>query len=134
MTLKGDLATPALRADAERIATGVPNVQQVVNEIDVKNQRATSSQTAPPTARSKGHEGGPENRTQAKTTQPAMKQTPPIGVIAPRLAITGDGEQVEAAGEEHDAGQQQPADPEVANSEKVPVLSRNERSAVPGRG
>jgi len=43
VTLKGDLETPALRADAERIATGVPNVQQVVNEIDVKNQRATSS-------------------------------------------------------------------------------------------
>ena len=43
VTLKGDLPTPAMRADAERIATGVPNVQQVVNEIDVKNQRATSS-------------------------------------------------------------------------------------------
>ena len=43
VTLKGDLETPALRADAERIATGVPNVQQVVNEIDVKHQRATSS-------------------------------------------------------------------------------------------
>lgn len=43
VTLKGDLETPALRADAERLATGVPNVKQVVNEIDVKHQRATSS-------------------------------------------------------------------------------------------
>jgi hyperosmotically inducible protein len=43
VTLKGNLETPALRANAERIATGVPNVRQVVNEIDVKNQRATSS-------------------------------------------------------------------------------------------
>jgi hypothetical protein len=32
-----------LRASAERVAAGVPNVRQVVNEIDVKNQRATSS-------------------------------------------------------------------------------------------
>jgi hyperosmotically inducible protein len=43
VTLKGDLATPQMRASVERLATGVPNVQQVVNEIDVKNQRATSS-------------------------------------------------------------------------------------------
>jgi hyperosmotically inducible protein len=43
VTLKGDLATPALRANAERIAAGVPNVTQVVNEIDVEHQRATSS-------------------------------------------------------------------------------------------
>jgi hyperosmotically inducible protein len=43
VTLKGDLPTPQLRAEAERIAGGVPNVQQVVNEISVKNQRATSS-------------------------------------------------------------------------------------------
>ncbi|MGA7241012.1 MAG: BON domain-containing protein [Bryobacteraceae bacterium] len=43
VTLKGDLPTPPLRAEAERIAVGVPNVQQVVNEISVKNQRATSS-------------------------------------------------------------------------------------------
>jgi osmotically-inducible protein OsmY len=43
VTLKGDLPTPQLRAEAERIADGVPNVQQVVNEISVKNQWATSS-------------------------------------------------------------------------------------------
>jgi len=46
VTLKGELNTPAMRADAERLASGVPNVQQVVNEIDVKHQRATSSGSA----------------------------------------------------------------------------------------
>ena len=43
VTLKGNLETPALRSNVERIAAGVPNVQQVVNKIDLKNQRATSS-------------------------------------------------------------------------------------------
>lgn len=43
VTLKGNLETPTLRQDVERLAVGVPNVKQVVNEIDVKNQRATSS-------------------------------------------------------------------------------------------
>jgi hyperosmotically inducible periplasmic protein len=43
VTLKGDLPTEAMRTNAERVAAAVPNVQQVVNEIDVKNQRATSS-------------------------------------------------------------------------------------------
>jgi hyperosmotically inducible protein len=43
VTLTGDLSTPARRADVERIATTVPNVKQVVNEITVKNQRATTS-------------------------------------------------------------------------------------------
>lgn len=43
VTLSGKLPTQALRSQAEQIADGVPNVQQVVNEIDVKNQRATTS-------------------------------------------------------------------------------------------
>lgn len=43
VTLTGDLETPALRSNAEKLASKVPNVQQVVNKIDVKNQRATSS-------------------------------------------------------------------------------------------
>jgi hyperosmotically inducible protein len=43
VTLKGDLQTPQLRAEAERVAALAPNVQQVVNEISVKNQWATSS-------------------------------------------------------------------------------------------
>jgi hyperosmotically inducible protein len=42
VTLKGQLNTPDLRENAEHVA-GVPNVRQVVNEIDVKNRRATSS-------------------------------------------------------------------------------------------
>ncbi len=43
VTLTGTVNTPQLRQQAERIAAGVPNVQQVVNELDVKNQRATTS-------------------------------------------------------------------------------------------
>lgn len=43
VTLTGNVDTPALRDNAARVANGVPNVQQVVNEIDVKNQRATTS-------------------------------------------------------------------------------------------
>jgi osmotically-inducible protein OsmY len=43
VTLKGNLDTPAHRTDAERIASEVSNVRQVVNEINVKNQRATTS-------------------------------------------------------------------------------------------
>ncbi|HLK64842.1 MAG TPA: BON domain-containing protein [Bryobacteraceae bacterium] len=46
VTLTGNLNTPALRASAEKVAAGVPNVQQVVNEINVKNQRATTSGSA----------------------------------------------------------------------------------------
>jgi osmotically-inducible protein OsmY len=30
------------RKDAASVAAGVPNVQQVVNEVQVKNQKATS--------------------------------------------------------------------------------------------
>jgi hyperosmotically inducible protein len=47
VTLRGHVETPAQRADVERLAAGVPNVQQVVNEIDVKNQRATTSPGRP---------------------------------------------------------------------------------------
>lgn len=36
LTLKGDVDTPALREQAEKLAASVPNVQQVVNELDVK--------------------------------------------------------------------------------------------------
>jgi len=43
VTLKGDLESPERRAQAEKVAAGVPNVQQVVNEVDVTKQRATSS-------------------------------------------------------------------------------------------
>lgn len=46
VTLTGDVNSPDLRANAERVAAGVPFVQQVVNEINVKNQRATTSNGA----------------------------------------------------------------------------------------
>ena len=36
LTLKGDVKTTAERAQAEQLAQAVPNVQQVLNEIDVK--------------------------------------------------------------------------------------------------
>jgi hyperosmotically inducible protein len=43
VTLTGDVATEADRARIEKIAAGVPNVKQVVNKLEVTNQRATSS-------------------------------------------------------------------------------------------
>jgi hyperosmotically inducible protein len=43
VTLKGNVATLAARAQAEATAVYVPNVRQVINELDVKNQPATSS-------------------------------------------------------------------------------------------
>ena len=44
VTLTGDVDSQSMRRDAQTIAGSVPNVQQVVNELQVKNQRATSSQ------------------------------------------------------------------------------------------
>ena len=43
VTLKGEANSEAKRARVETIASHVPNVQQVVNELDVKSQKATSS-------------------------------------------------------------------------------------------
>ena len=43
VTLSGDVASEAERTLSEQIASTVPNVQQVVNELQVKNQKATSS-------------------------------------------------------------------------------------------
>jgi osmotically-inducible protein OsmY len=43
VTLKGEVDSQAKRAHVEKVATAVPNVQQVVNELQVKNQKATSS-------------------------------------------------------------------------------------------
>jgi hypothetical protein len=34
----------AKRAQVEKVAAGVPNVQQVVNELQVKDQKASSTQ------------------------------------------------------------------------------------------
>jgi osmotically-inducible protein OsmY len=43
VTLTGQVNSQSKRAEAEKIATLVPNVQQVVNELQVKDQKASSS-------------------------------------------------------------------------------------------
>jgi osmotically-inducible protein OsmY len=43
ITLKGEVNSQAKRMRIETIASTVPNVQQVVNEMEVKGQKATSS-------------------------------------------------------------------------------------------
>lgn len=43
VTLTGDVNSQALRAQTADIATRVPNVQQVVNELQVKDQKASSN-------------------------------------------------------------------------------------------
>jgi hyperosmotically inducible protein len=44
VTLTGKVNSEDKRKAAESIATGVPNVQQVVNDLQVKDQKASSSQ------------------------------------------------------------------------------------------
>jgi osmotically-inducible protein OsmY len=43
VTLTGNVGSEGARTQAETLAAGVPNVQQVVNELQVKNQKASSS-------------------------------------------------------------------------------------------
>jgi hyperosmotically inducible protein len=43
VTLQGDVSSQAKRAALEQVAKGVPNVKQVVNEMQVKEQKASSS-------------------------------------------------------------------------------------------
>jgi len=43
VTLTGEVDSQSKRASAERVASEVPNVQQVVNELQVRKQKATSS-------------------------------------------------------------------------------------------
>ena len=43
VTLTGEVNSQSKRQQAESIASSVPNVRQVVNELQVKNQKATSS-------------------------------------------------------------------------------------------
>jgi hyperosmotically inducible protein len=43
VTLKGEVNSEARRSRVQAIASKVPNVQQVVNELEVKNQKASSS-------------------------------------------------------------------------------------------
>jgi hyperosmotically inducible periplasmic protein len=42
VTLTGEVNSENKRARAERVAGGVPNVRQVVNDLQVKNQKASS--------------------------------------------------------------------------------------------
>ena len=44
VTLTGEVNSEDKRARAEKVATGVPNVTQVVNNLQVKDQKASSSQ------------------------------------------------------------------------------------------
>lgn len=43
VTLKGNVPSQNQRASVQKLAEEVPNVKQVVNELEVKHQRATSS-------------------------------------------------------------------------------------------
>src|SRR5262249_15078327 len=43
VTLKGDVASQNRRSMVEKLVPSVPNVKQVVNELEVKNQKASSS-------------------------------------------------------------------------------------------
>jgi osmotically-inducible protein OsmY len=43
VTLTGEVNSQAKRAQVEKVASAVPNVQQVVNELQIKDQKATSS-------------------------------------------------------------------------------------------
>jgi osmotically-inducible protein OsmY len=44
VTLTGEVNSQSRRRDAARVAASVPNVQQVVNELQVKKQKASSSE------------------------------------------------------------------------------------------
>ena len=43
VTLTGEVDSHSVRSQAEQIASSVPNVRQVVNELQIKSQKATSS-------------------------------------------------------------------------------------------
>ena len=43
VTLTGDVNSESKRTASQRIAASVPNVQQVVNKLEVRNQKATST-------------------------------------------------------------------------------------------
>jgi hyperosmotically inducible periplasmic protein len=43
VTLTGDVISKSRRAQVEKLANTVPNVKQVVNELEVKNQKASST-------------------------------------------------------------------------------------------
>ena len=43
VTLTGEVNSQSKRALADRIASAVPNVKQVVNDVQIKDQKASSS-------------------------------------------------------------------------------------------
>jgi hyperosmotically inducible protein len=43
LTLNGDVSSQQMREQVQALAAAVPNVQQVVNEMQLKNQKATGS-------------------------------------------------------------------------------------------
>jgi hyperosmotically inducible periplasmic protein len=43
VTLTGEVNSQSKRAQAEQIASAVPNVKQAVNDLQIKNQKASSS-------------------------------------------------------------------------------------------
>jgi hyperosmotically inducible protein len=43
VTLTGAVNSQSKRAYAEKVAAAVPNVQQVVNELQIKDQKASST-------------------------------------------------------------------------------------------
>jgi hyperosmotically inducible protein len=43
VTLTGDVTSQSRRSQVEKLAATVPNVKQVVNEVEVKNQKASST-------------------------------------------------------------------------------------------
>ena len=43
VVLKGEVDSQAKRTEVARVASGVPNVDQVINEVQVKDQKATSN-------------------------------------------------------------------------------------------
>jgi osmotically-inducible protein OsmY len=43
VTLKGDVPSESKRASVQKLASDIPSVKQVVNELEVRNQKATST-------------------------------------------------------------------------------------------
>lgn len=43
VTLRGTVNSPSRRSYVEKVVAATPNVKQVVNELEIKNQKATSS-------------------------------------------------------------------------------------------
>jgi osmotically-inducible protein OsmY len=46
IALQGNVNTKSQRREAEKLASSVPDVKQVVNELQVKNEKASSKKTS----------------------------------------------------------------------------------------